>query len=164
MVQSILIHLEFTTKEEVEVSFVNEARHASGTIDVRKVWLPNGEVLPVEIKSAGYVPKEPSEAYIKQFQVYMDAGCEEPQEKGLMLYLSKSHPHRFKEFTIYRDEKVLNEVYSKWNRVLEAIEFNDTSMLQYPCHEYDSKSHQECPARMVCRLGPPPSEYRRGRK
>jgi hypothetical protein len=85
----------------------------------------------------------------------MDLGCEEPQEKGIILFMSKPSPHKFKEFIIYRDESILNEVYSKWSRVREAIEFNDTSMLEYPCHEVNSKGHVECPANKVCILGKP---------
>lgn len=155
LIQSMLIHMELTTEDEVEVPFVNEEHNVSGTVDVRKIYLPNGKIYPLEIKSSGFLPKEPSDKYIRQFQVYMDIGCEEPQEEGLMLYIEKNHPHRFKEFLIRRDETILNDIYGKWNRVLEAIEFDDPSMLQFPCHEVNSKAHQECPARNICLLGPP---------
>ena len=161
MIQSLLIETGLTTKEEVEVPFRNEEHNVSGTVDVRKIFLPNGEILPLEFKTASYIPKEIKledrfyGQYLQQFQVYMDLGCEEPQEKGILLFMSKPSPHRFKEFIIYRDESILNTVYSKWNRVLEAIQFDDTSMLEYPCHDFNSKSHLECPARNVCKLGPP---------
>lgn len=155
LLQSMFIHLGFTTEDEVEVHFTNDERWVSGTVDVRKIFLPNGKTYPVEIKSAGYIPKEPPIYYINQFQIYMDVGCEEPQEEGILLYLEKSNPHRFKEFIIRRDEKVLEAVYSKWDRVREAIEFSDPSMLEFPCHEFNSKAHVECPARNVCVLGPP---------
>ena len=160
LVQSMLIELGFTTPGEVEVSFVNEARHCSGTSDVRRLTLPSGKVLPVEIKSAGFLPKEPPLGYQAQFQVYMDVGDDEPQEEGLMLFLEKSSPHRFREFLIRRDEEMLGAIYGRWASVLEAIEFDDPSMLPYPCHEVDSKAHRECPARFVCRLGPPTGEKR----
>lgn len=129
LLQSMLINLGFTTEEDCEVSFVNEARHCSGTLDVRKVTLPDGSDYLLEIKSAGYLPKSPPANYIRQLQVYMDAAFEKPQEKAILLFLEKTAPHRFKEFIVERDESVLDEVYTKWNNVLEALEFNDPSML-----------------------------------
>lgn len=161
LVQSMLIELGFTTKEECEVHFVDEGHHCSGTLDVRRLTLPNGRVVPIEIKSAGFLPKEPPLGYQAQFQVYMDLGDDEPQEEGLMLFLEKSNPHRFREFRIQRDEEMLGTIYRRWDSVLEAIEFDDPSMLPYPCHEVDSKAHKACPARFICRLGPPTGERAR---
>jgi hypothetical protein len=145
--------MELTTEEEVEVSFVNEDKWVAGTVDVRKIFLPSGEVLPGEIKSTGYLPKEPPESYIQQFQVYMDVGCgDEPQEKGIMLFLSKTYPHKFREFVIYRDESVLDAVYTKFDRVREAIAKSDIDMLEWPCHEIGSKDHEWCIAKEICPL------------
>lgn len=160
LLQSMLLHLGFCEEEDIETHFVNVERHCSGTVDVRKITLPNGKTYPLEIKSAGFLPKEPSEKYLRQLQVYMDVGCGEVQEEGIILYLEKNHPHRFREFLVRRDEKILNDIYGKWNRVLEAIEFDDPSMLEFPCHAVNSKAHQECPARNVCLLGPPTSFMR----
>lgn len=160
LVQSMLIELGFTTKEEVEVGFRNEKRHCSGTLDIRRLTLPNEKVVPVEIKSTGFMPKEPPLGYLQQFQIYMDLGDDEPQEEGLMLFLEKSSPHRFREFTIHRDEEMLKDIYKRWARVLEAIDFSKPDMLTYPCHVVDSKAHKECSARFVCRLGPPTGERR----
>lgn len=160
LIQSMLIELGFTTPEEVEVSFVDKTRWCSGTMDIRRLTLPSGATTMVEIKSAGWTPKEVPLNYQKQFQVYMDLGDDEPQEEGLMLFLQKTAPHNFREFRIKRDEIMLHNIYRKWDRVREALEFNDPSMLQYPCHEVDSKAHQDCPARFLCRLGPPTGERR----
>lgn len=162
LVQSMLIHMGLTTKEEVEVSFVNDGRYCSGTLDIRRLTLPHGRVLPVEIKSAGFFPVSPYflDKYMAQFQVYMDLGDDEPQEEGLMLFLEKATPHRFHEVLVKRDEDMLHRIYRKWDRVQEAIEFNDPSMLEYPCHEVDSRGHRECSARFICRLGMPTGEQR----
>jgi len=160
MVQSLLIETELTTVDEVEVEFKNTEHNVTGTVDVRKIFLPSGEILPLEFKTASYIPKELRledrfyGSYLRQFQVYMDIGCEEPQEKGIMLFMGKPSPHKFKEFIIYRDETILNDIYSKWSRVLEAIAFEDPTMLEFPCHEPNSKSHLECPAQNICKLGP----------
>lgn len=162
LIQSMLIHMGLTTVDEVEVSFVSDRRHCSGTLDIRRLTLPNGKVLPIEIKSAGRFPVPPyfMDKYMAQFQVYMDLGDDEPQEEGLMLFLEKQSPHRFREILIKRDENLLQTIYRKWDRVLEAIEFSDPSMLDYPCHEIDSRGHLECPARFICRLGAPTGEKR----
>jgi len=165
LIQSMLIHMGLTTEDEVEHDFKNEERHCSGTLDIRRLTLPNGQVMPIEIKSAGHFPVGPyfMEKYVSQFQVYMDLGDDEPQEEGLLLFLEKTSPHRFREILVKRDESMLKRIYSRWDRVLEALEFNDPSMLQYPCHEIDSKAHQSCPARFICRLGPPTGERRPSR-
>jgi hypothetical protein len=162
LIQSMLIHMGLTTEEEVEVSFKSEERNCSGALDIRRLTLPNGTIMPIEIKSAGHYPVGDYffAKYYAQFQVYMDLGDDEPQEQGLMLFLEKSVPHRFHEVLIQRDENMLNQIYSRWARVLEAIEFNDPSMLEYPCHEVDGRAHKECPARFICRLGAPTGEKR----
>lgn len=163
LIQSMLIHMGLTTAEEVEVSFVSEKRWCSGTLDIRRLTLPgSGKVMPIEIKSTGHYPVSPYflEKYMAQFQVYMDIGDEEPQEQGLMLFLEKSSPHRFHELLVKRDEVLLQRIYRKWSRVLEAIEFDDPSMLEYPCHEIDSREHKQCAARFICRLGAPTGEKR----
>lgn len=156
LVQSLFIHLGFTTEEECEVSFRNEQRRASGTVDVRKLWLPNRESpVPIEIKSSGFVPKQPYPNHVQQLQVYMDLGCgDEPVEDGIIFYVEKQSPHRTAEFVIHRDEEVLNGVYGKWARVLEAIEFDDPSSLRMCCMP-NTREHRECNARFVCLQGPP---------
>lgn len=165
LVQSMLIHLGMLDPSEVECSFVNERRHCSGTLDIRAMTMPDGRRMPVEIKSVGYVNNVSPrlmDKYIAQLNVYMDLGCEEPQEEGLLLLLEKRYPHRFKEVLVRRDEMLLKSIYRRWDRVREALEFDDPSMLDFPCHEPDSVSHRECPARFVCPLGMPTGERQPG--
>lgn len=151
LVQSLFIHLGFTTEEECEVGFVSEKRHASGTLDVRKLWLPDGKEFPVEIKSAGFIPKQPYVNHVQQLQVYMDLGYgDEPAESGIIFYVEKQSPHRTAEFIVHRDEAILNEIYAKWERVLEAIAFNDPDSLRLCCMGPTSKDFRSCRARFVC--------------
>lgn len=157
LIQSMLIHLGFTTEDQIEQHFVNKKHHVSGTLDVRQLELPNGDSVPVEIKSAAFM-REPPAGYIAQLNLYLDNAFDEPQDVGLLLICEKVAPHRLKEWIIKRDEVLLRRIYRKWNNVLEAIEFNDPSMLEYPCHELDTKAHKECPARFICRLGAPTGE------
>lgn len=156
LLQSILVNAGLVDEQECEVPFTNHERRCSGTVDVRRVKMPDGTTPPVEIKSAAWMPKEPYANHVAQLQVYMDLGCETPQDYGLILYMQKQHPHALREFRVERDEELLRAIYGKWAAVLEAIEFRDPSGLAdcegcYP----NSKVHLKCPARKVCRMGPP---------
>jgi hypothetical protein len=154
LVQSVFIHGGFTTKDEVEVSFTNYEHWVRGTVDVRRFYLPDGRHVMVEIKSAGYLPKQPHRDHVLQFQPYLDLGDEEPQEIGVLFYVEKSYPHRTKEFIVKRDEEVLDQIYSKWKRVREAVEFDQIDHFKDCCPK-NSKIHLECPARLICRIGRP---------
>lgn len=157
MIQSLWVHAGFASLEDCEVSFVNEKRWVSGSIDVGRFVCTSG-TFPVEIKTKYQVPKEPVDKHVAQFQVYMDAGCTEaygePQEQGILFYMSRSAPHRMTEFLIRRDEDLLNTIYSKWAKVREAIAADDPSELRDCCMP-NSATHKGCPARDICRIGAP---------
>lgn len=156
LLQSMIVNAGLTTASECEVPFTNLERRCSGTIDIRKVFLPDGTTPPVEIKSAAWMPKEPYPNHIAQLQVYMDLGCETPQDYGLIVYMQKQHPHALREFRVERDEAMLESIYRKWQMVLEAIEFRDPSaLLNCDGCVVNNKVHLKCPARQVCRIGPP---------
>lgn len=163
LLQSMLIHLELVDPAEIEVGFTDERRHCSGRLDIRRMEMPNGKVMPVDIKSSG-APKIADwlmDKYLAQLNVYMDVGCgPEPMEQGMILIIEKQTPHRFREIIVQRDEALLDRIYTRWNRVLEAVQFSDTSMLEWPCHARNSPEHQECPARFVCPLGVPTGQRR----
>lgn len=158
LVESMFIHLGFTTPEDCEAKFRDEERHASGTLDVRKFYLPNGEWLPVDIKSCQRIPKEPYPAYFKnyiaQLNVYMDLAYDEPVERSALFFIEKPRPHRIHDVVVERDEKLLSEIYERWALVREALENDDPSILRNCCNPH-SKEHIVCPARMECRIGAP---------
>lgn len=159
LIQSMLIHLGFTEEQYCEVTFKNEEHRCTGTVDVQKVFLTDGsgDTPPIEIKSCSTLPTKPIASHVLQFQTYLDLACGEPQEYGLMLYVEKAYPHRLREFTIKRDQQQLDEIYAKWARVRQALEMEDgESLFERNCCTVGSKTHHECPARFVCRQGPPP--------
>ena len=161
LLQSMLIHMGFTTLEEIEVPFTNVERWCSGRVDVRRCHIPERvSPLLVDIKSAAFLPKSPPLQYVRQVQLYMDLAPGGPFEEGIILYFTKQAPHKLREFHLRRDEDVLNEVYDKWSRVREAIEFDDPSMLKDCCNR-NTKEHRLCPARFICRIGPPVLETKR---
>lgn len=151
VVQSMLIELGFTTKEECEVSFADEYRRCSGTVDVRSVALDGNPL--VEIKTCSFLPSAPYQSHIAQMQPYLDLGAPEA-EYGLLLYIEKAHPHRMREFVVPRDQELLSAIYRKWSLVLEAIDLDDPTMLPL-CEgcEAGNKVYRECPAQRVCRIG-----------
>lgn len=151
IIQNLLIHLGFTTEDEVEVSYINEERHTSGTTDVRKLTLPNGRVFLIDIKTCNKLPDSVRPNYKTQLRIYQDNVPDAPDEMAI-LYIEKSYPHRIRDFTVEKDQSELNGIYSKWNRILEAVEFNDPSSLNPCCTGSGDKSFDECPAREVCPL------------
>lgn len=154
LMQSMAVHLGLTVAEECEKPYTRMDRHSSGTLDIRRLWLPHGEIVPVEFKSCSWVPKEPQDNHVRQLQLYLDLGDDEPRERGSLLYVEKAYPHRLMEFVVNRDEKILADIYSKWERVLEALEFDDPDSLT-PCCMAQSQQHHACPARYMCRIGSP---------
>jgi hypothetical protein len=158
LIESMLVHLGFTEEKYCEVTFTNEEHNCTGTIDVERVFLPDGsgETPPIEIKSCSQIPNKPQANHILQLQPYLDMGCETPQDYGLILYVEKAYPHRVREFTVERDQEQLDQIYAKWAKVRKAIEMEDgESLFERNCCNAGSKTHHECPARFVCRLGPP---------
>ena len=151
IVQSMLIHLGFTTEEEVEVKYVNEERHTSGTTDIRKLTLPNGRELLVDIKSCNKLPTSVTKNYKTQIRIYQDNVPDAPDEM-VVLYIEKSYPHRIRDFVVEKNQEELDAIYAKWNRVIEAVEFSDPSSLQPCCTGSGDKNFDECPARAVCPL------------
>lgn len=151
IVQSMLIHLGFTTEDEVEVKYVNEERHTSGTTDVRRLTLPNGREMLVDIKTCNKLPQSVVNHYKTQIRIYQDNVPNAPDEMAI-LYIEKSYPHRIRDFIIEKDQEELDSVYNKWNKILEAVEFNDPSSLVPCCSGSGDKKFDECTAREVCPL------------
>lgn len=157
LLESMFIHAGFTTEEECETSFVNEERWAAGALDVRRAYSPrDGQPYPVDFKSCSHIPKQPSDQYIDQLNIYMDLGDPEhgPYDRGVLLYVSKLYPPKVKEFVVYRDAERLEQIYSKWAEVKGALDANDPSSLRDCCLK-DSKTHKVCQANMICRIGKP---------
>ena len=151
IVQSMLIHLGFTTEDEVEVSYVNEERHTSGTTDIRKLTLPDGRKILVDIKSTSKIPTSVSSQYKTQIRIYQDNVPDAP-DIMVVLYIEKPYPHNIRDFVVEKDPEELKAVYAKWDKVLEAVEFQDPSSLIPCCNGPGEKKYDNCPARFVCPL------------
>lgn len=149
----MLINFGFVEPEDVEHQFVSEERWCSGTVDIRKCTLPNGSWYPVEMKTTDTLPKSPNIWHRAQLNIYMDLAYDPPVDQAVVLYWQKRYPHHFKDFVIERDQSLLDQIYARWRRVREAIEFDDPTMLRECCLHDDPKSGKmqtkECPARQA---------------
>jgi len=149
IIQSMLIHLGFTTMDKVEVKFKNEERMIAGAVDVLELTIPDGEKFLVDIKSTNQLPKEAPYNYQMQLRVYQD-NCPDAPDRMALLYIEKSYPHRIKTIEVKKDEKELNRVYEKWSKVRVAIRNNSTSGLKECCKGPSSDEFNRCPARNFC--------------
>jgi hypothetical protein len=149
IIQSMLIHLGFTTMEEVEVKFKNEERMCAGAVDILKLRTPDGEQFLVDIKSCNQLPKEASYQYQMQLRTYQD-NCPGAPDRMALLFIQKSYPHKIKTIEVMKDQDELDKLYDKWDRVRVAIGKNDNSELKHCCNGPTDEVFLSCPARKIC--------------
>jgi len=149
IIQSMLIHLGFTTMEEVEVKFKNEERMCAGAVDILKLQTPDGEQFLVDIKSCNQLPKEASYQYQMQLRTYQD-NCPGAPDRMALLFIQKSYPHKIKTIEVFKDQNELDKLYDKWDRVRVAIRNNDTTGLKHCCNGPTDEVFLSCPARKIC--------------
>jgi len=149
IIQSMLIHLGFTTMDKVEVKFRNEERMVAGAVDVLELTTPDGEKFLVDIKSTNQLPKEAPFNYQMQLRVYQD-NCPGAPDRMALLYIEKAYPHRMKSIEVKKDEQELNRLYDKWSRVRVAISKNSTEGLKECCPGPGTDVYFRCPARNFC--------------
>ena len=149
IIQSMLIHLGFTTIDKVEVKFKNDGRMVAGAVDVLELTTPDGESFLVDIKSTNQLPKEAPYNYEMQLRVYQD-NCPGAPDRMALLYIEKSYPHRMRAIEVKKDEEELNKLYDKWSRVRVAISNNSTEGLKECCPGPGTDVYFRCPARNFC--------------
>jgi len=149
VIQSMLIHLGFTTMDKVEAKVWNEDRMIAGAIDILELTTPDGAKFLVDIKSTNMLPKEAPYNYQMQLRVYQDNHPDAPDRMAL-LYIEKAYPHRIRTIEVPKDQNELDKLYSKWSKVRVAIGKSDTSELRTCCSGPDDKVFLECPARKIC--------------
>ena len=149
VIQSMLIHLGFTSEDKVEAKVWNEERMIAGAIDILELTTPDGAKFVVDIKSTNMLPKEAPYNYQMQLRVYQDNHPDAPDRMAL-LYIEKAYPHRIRTIEVFKDQNELDKLYDKWNKVRVAIGKSDTSELRSCCNGSDDKVFLECPARKIC--------------
>ena len=150
VLQNLLVHLGFCTLEDVEVKFINKERMISGTVDILKLTLPNGDEYLVDIKSTSRKPEERYN-YAMQLRLYKD-NCPGAPQKMILLYIEKAYPHHLYEIVVEDDNKALNDLYERWDKVRVAIRTNDTKELKRCCGDESEKRYLTCPAKHICKF------------
>ena len=150
VLQSMLIQLGFCTLDDVEVKFINKDLLISGTVDILVLRLPNGDEYLVDIKSTSR-PPEPKYNYDMQLRLYQD-NCPGAPDKMILLYVQKAYPHNLYEVVVEKDDKLLDELYDRWDRVKVAIRTGDTKHLKRCCGDTSEKRYLSCPAKHICKF------------
>ena len=151
MMQSMLIHMGFTSEDKVEVRIRDEERMIAGAIDILELTTPDGERFLVDIKTANRLPLDASHTYSMQLRVYQDVHPDAPERMAL-LFVEKQYPHKIRAIEVHKDQDELDKLYGKWSRVRVAISKNDPSELKQCCNGPDTEEFLKCPARNVCYL------------
>lgn len=120
VIQQKLIHAGLVTKDDVEIKLVDEERHWRGHADLRF----KGEL--VDIKSMNSMSferfKGPYRSWVHQLHPYMDKlGL----KTSLVLIAEMGRPWRLKEVRVNLEPKLLDQIYTKWERVRKAIANNE---------------------------------------
>jgi hypothetical protein len=139
--------------EDIEHEYINTEHHVRGRIDWL-VHLPNGMVIPVEMKGRTHFKYnkqvEPEPSWVAQLNLGMDAvGA----QLGVVLMQQDGYPYHMREFPVKRDPLLLGEIYARFDRVRAAIAANEPP--RYCCAE-GSTQMKSCPARFVCWLADAP--------
>lgn len=151
IMQNMLLHLGFTTEEQIEVKVWNEERMISGHIDIAELNLPDGSSFLVDLKSCNTLPNAASYQYAMQLRVYQDNHPGAPERMAL-LFIEKPHPHRMRAIEVHKDQEQLDKLYDKWNRVRVAIGKNDPTELVSCCNGPGDDVYSICNARQICHL------------
>lgn len=137
------------TKDQTEVEYVNTEHNVRGRID----WianLPNGLTTVVELKtqnSYGFKnQKDVKDSWRAQLNLALDS---QDCDLGVLLVLESGWPYSMKEFHVKRDCNILNEIYNKFDYVMECVKRNEPPR---HCCVLGSRQMNDCPARGECWL------------
>jgi hypothetical protein len=135
--------------DDIEVEYINRKHHVRGRADFL-VHHPNGGDYLVEMKTQNarqfYRQETLKPEWDAQLSIALDTMG---YEMGILLLVEAGYPFRMKELRVPRNDELLSQVYSKFDRVRQAI---DLDLLPKPCCEINSKMMQSCPARFSCWL------------
>jgi len=151
VVQGHLVNLGLSKKENIEKSFVIEEHHVRGRIDAIVDHPTRGSVV-TEIKSRTHYKfaktTEPLPKWEAQLSIQLDS---QGLETVLILMVESGYPFRMKELPVARNDALLSEIYSKFDRVREAIALSRPPIY---CCAPNSSTVTSCPVRFACWLHP----------
>lgn len=137
------------SEEDVEVEYVIEEHNARGRVDFI-VHHPDGCTYPVELKTQNSRGFELQTQIKDTWDAQLSMGLHGTgYATGILLVLESGYPYRMKEFLVDRNDRLLSQIFAKFDRVLEAIANNTPPE---HCCPLDSVKMKACPARFECWL------------
>ena len=137
--------------ENIEVEYLNEEHNVRGRIDFI-VDHPSGKTLPVEMKTRTHFKFDKQTEILPSWDAQLSLALDNTgHDEGILLMVESGWPYKMREFTVKRNDALLEEIYAKFDYVLECIK-NNTPPLH--CCGFDSPEMKACGARFCCWLAP----------
>lgn len=134
---------------DIEVEYVIEEHHVRGRVDFL-VRHPDGNVYPVELKTTGSRNYSMLSQIKPEWDSQLSMGLHGTgYPTGILLVLEVGYPYRMQEFRVDRNDRLLSEIFAKFDHVREAIATNTPPE---HCCSLDSVQMKACPARFECWL------------
>ena len=136
--------------ENTELEYVNAEHHVRGRIDFVLDPHPSGERVLVEMKTQNSYGFKKQDTIKPSWDAQMSLAMDNTGfDYGILLIMESGWPYSFKEFRVPRNDKLLSEIYSKFDYVRTCIEMNTPPKY---CCTLNSKEMDNCPARYECWL------------
>jgi len=137
------------SEEDVEVEYIIEEHHVRGRVDFL-VHHPDGNTYPVELKTQNSRSFDLQDEIKPIWDAQLSMGLHGTgYPTGVLLVLESGYPYRMKEFRVNRNDKLLSEIFAKFDYVRECIAHNTPPE---HCCPLNSVAMQSCPARFQCWL------------
>lgn len=141
--------------EDTEYEYVNKEHHVRGRIDFI-LNHPSGERILCEMKTQNSFAFKKQDAIKPSWDAQMSLAMDSTGfDYGILLVMESGWPYSFKEFRVPRNDKLLSEIYAKFDYVRSCIAMNTPPKY---CCVLGSKEMDNCPARYSCWLADEPVE------
>lgn len=143
-------------EDDLEVEYINREHHVRGRADMVVHHPTEGPVM-VEIKTRNSRRFDTTTIEtMPSWQAQLSLACHNLSEQydhdfryGILLMAESGWPFRLKELRVERNDRLLDEIYRKFDFVRESIAQNTPPPL---CCGYDSPEMRGCHARHACWL------------
>ena len=137
------------SEADVEVEYTITEHHARGRVDFL-VHHPDGCVYPVELKTQNSRGFDMQTQIKDTWDAQLSMGLHGTgYATGILLVLESGYPYRMKEFLVERNDRLLSDIFAKFDYVRECIATNTPPE---HCCPLDSITMKACPARYECWL------------
>lgn len=133
--------------EHIEVEYVIAEHNARGRVDFL-VHHPDGCVYPVELKTQNSRSFDLQTQIKDTWDAQLSMGLHGTgYSTGILLVLESGYPYRMKEYLVDRNDRLLSQIFAKFDYVRECIAHNTPPE---HCCPLDSIQMKACPARYEC--------------